>query len=135
MARGLRRVLFLAAFCRAPLLIFRWFINYLGLWQSWGQGFEPPQLHQKFTRGHGAIRDPARVFGGLQVAGEWCAGLRASGAATTLLVEPIQRRLAVHLDRVVPEPVLRACCGLMPTGNIGLWQPPLLNISHTRPRG
>jgi len=44
--RGLRRVLLFAAFCRAALLIFRWFINYLGLWQSWGQGFEPPQLHQ-----------------------------------------------------------------------------------------
>jgi len=44
-ARGLRPVLLFAAFCRAALVIFRWFINYLGLWQSWGQGFEPPQLH------------------------------------------------------------------------------------------
>ena len=40
-SRGLRRVLLFAAFCRASLLIFRWFINYLGPWQSWGQGFEP----------------------------------------------------------------------------------------------
>ena len=58
----MRALLLFAAFCRAVLLIFRWFINYLGLWQSWGQGFEPPQLHQFFTRGYGAIRDSARAF-------------------------------------------------------------------------
>src|SRR5215813_7631506 len=61
-------------------------------WQSWGQGFEPPQLHQIFMRGYGAGRDPAFVCG--------CAGV-ASGH-----VQPIHRRLvrawyqvAVHVDR------------------------------------
>src|SRR6266545_3955336 len=36
-------------------------------WQSWGQGFEPPQLHQKSTRGYGTIRNPALRFGGRAV--------------------------------------------------------------------
>src|SRR5512145_1331734 len=30
-------------------------------WQSWGQGFDSPQLHQSSRRGHGAIRDPVAV--------------------------------------------------------------------------
>ena len=34
------------------------------LWEPWGQGFEPPQLHQFLTRGYGAIRDPALLSGG-----------------------------------------------------------------------
>src|SRR5215468_4333006 len=65
-------------------------------WQSWGQGFEPPQLHQIFTRGYGAGRDPAFVCG--------CAGV-ASGH-----VQAIHRRLicaryqvAVNVDRHLEE--------------------------------
>ena len=41
---------------------------FIALWQSWGQGFEPPQLHQFLTRGYGATRDPARAFSGPLVA-------------------------------------------------------------------
>src|SRR5262245_7519636 len=72
-------------------------------WQSWGQGFEPPQLHQFFSRGYGAGRNPLFLPG--------CVGV-ASG-----LVKPIDRCLVCaryqvsidihrHLDGVMTELVL-----------------------------
>jgi len=60
-------VLLFAAFCRPPLLIYQWFMRSVSLWQSWGQGFEPPQLHQflRHVRARQAIPPLGRLPRGL----------------------------------------------------------------------